>query len=95
MAFVTPFIFISAIQGFKRLLAAKKSFNRIKWLHCFRSVTTNKFLRTLLILVLIFILAFSYVTALQLHVDIPVVKEHDHVIESFLRLIPSNASVLT
>lgn len=96
VAFVVPFIFVSAVYGVKRLFAVKHRFGFFKKL----SVVSKKIAgiqhwRTLAILFLFFVIAMSYVTVLGIHSSVPVITEHDRVAEAFTRLIPSNASVLT
>ena len=96
VAFVVPFIFVSAVYGVKRLFAVKHRFGFFKKF----SVVSKKIAgiqhwRTLAILFLVSVITISYVTVLGIHVNVPVITEHNRVAEAFTRLIPSNASVLT
>ena len=96
VAFVVPFIFISAIYGVKSLPAIRRRFDFCeRFSVVFKKITTIQPWRNLSILFLVFVMAMSYVTVLGIHVSIPVVTEHDHLAETFTKLIPSNASVLT
>jgi uncharacterized membrane protein len=95
-AFVAPFIFVSAIYGVKRLwavkdyLASNRRFTRFR-----EKINKIRYRRTIVIVCLVFLIAFSYVAVLDIHVSYPLVTRHDHVLEIFIELIPSNASVLT
>ena len=96
VVFVAPFIFISAIYGVKRLGAIK---NYLVSNKRFKSVSSKiikfRYRKAMLIICLSFVVAFSYIVVLNIHVSLPVVTRHDEALEVFVRLIPSNASVLT
>jgi len=96
VAFVTPFIFISAIYGIKRLGIIK---NYLVSSKRFRSVSSKiakfQYAKAMLIICLFFVIAFPYIVVLDIHARLPVVTKHDKALEVFVRLIPSNASVLT
>jgi uncharacterized membrane protein len=96
VAFVAPFIFISAIYGVKRLSVIKSHFASSKRLAgVSNKISKIKYRKLMLITCLFFVITFSYITILDIHVSLPVVTEHDKALEVFITLIPSNASVLT
>ncbi len=96
VAFVAPFIFISAIYGFKRLgvitnyLVSSGRFQSV-----FSKITKFQYGKAMLIICLFFVIASSYIVILDIHASLPVVTKHDEALEVFVSLIPSNASVLT
>jgi uncharacterized membrane protein len=96
VAFVTPFVFISAIYGVKRLGIVK---NYLVSTERFKSVSSKftkfHYGKAILIICLFFVVAFPYIVILNIHASLPVVTKHDEALEVFVRLIPSNASVLT
>ncbi len=96
VAFVVPFVFISAVYGVKRLFSVVHRFGFCKKLGVvFAKFAVSQPWRTLSILFLIFIVAIAYVKVLDIFVTVPLVTEHNRVAEYFTKLIPSNASVLT
>jgi len=96
VAFVAPFIFVSAIYGVKRLWVIKNHFASSKRLAgVFKKISKIKYRKVMLITCLFLVITFSYIEILDIHVSLPVVTEHDKVLEVFIGLIPSNASVLT
>jgi uncharacterized membrane protein len=96
VAFVSPFIFISAVYGAKRFLTFKNRFvpkKRFK-------VITGKIMRIphwrkLAVILLVLIMGVSYVTVLGINAKIPSISEHDRLLGAFTRLVPSGASILT
>jgi uncharacterized membrane protein len=101
VAFVAPFIFISAIYGVKRLgavknyLASSKRFKSVS-----SKITKFQYKKAMLIICLFFVITLPSFLSLSLYVAIlnihlPVVTKHDEALEVFVSLIPSNASVLT
>jgi uncharacterized membrane protein len=96
VAFVAPFIFISAIYGVKRLGAVK---NYLVSSRRFKSVSTKitkfQYWKVMLTICLFFVIMFPYVVILNIHASLSVVTKHDETLEVFVSLIPSNASVLT
>jgi uncharacterized membrane protein len=96
VAFVAPFIFISAIYGVKRLWVIKNHFASSKRLAgVSNKISKIKYRKVMLIICLFLVITFSYIAILDIHVSLPFVTEHDKALEVFIRLIPSNASVLT
>lgn len=96
VAFVVPFIFISAIYGVKSLPAIKRRFVFCERCNViFKKITTIQPWRNLSISFLVFVMAMSYITVLGIHVSVPFVTEHDHLAQAFTELVSSNASVLT
>jgi uncharacterized membrane protein len=96
VAFVAPFIFVSAIYGVKRLSAVKDYFaSSERFARVHNKIAKIRYGRTIMIICLVLVISFSYFAVLDIHVSLPVVTEHDHVLEVFVGLIPSNASVLT
>ncbi|RLI22848.1 hypothetical protein DRO54_00050 [Candidatus Bathyarchaeota archaeon] len=96
VAFVTPFVFISAIYGVKRLKTLKQKFSYnyqfVKFFRKHVSIKACKFIGTLFLMLIIIT---AYVNILGINVEFPTVTEHDHLVEKIVKLIPSNASVLT
>ena len=96
VAFVAPFIFISTIYGVKRLGVVKNYLVSSKRLRSVCSkITKFQYGKAVLIICLFFIIALPYIVILNIHASLPVVTKHDEAREVFVRLIPSNASVLT
>lgn len=96
IAFVAPFIFISAFYGSKRLPNIRHFFDfRKRFGGIFDKVTRSQPWRLLSPMFLVVIIATTYVTVLGIHFSIPSISEHDKVAEIFTRFVPPNASVLT
>jgi uncharacterized membrane protein len=96
VAFVAPFIFISAIYGVKRLGAVWNHFVPSRqFKSIFSKITKFQHRKAMLAICLFLVITFSYVVILDIHVSIPVVTSHDEALEVFVSLIPSNASVVT
>jgi len=103
VAFVVPFVFISAVCGIEHLSLLKQRvciFKRFGGIFKREIVAQN--LRTLTILFLSFSIAssciitiLSYSGSLARTADVPIITEHDRVVKAFTELIPSQASVLT
>ncbi len=95
VAFIVSFIFISAIYGVKRLFAARNRLLSKKRL----SVITNKIKiphrKSLFAIFLVFTITVSYIAILGINPRLPILTEHGQLLETFIKLIPSNASVLT
>lgn len=95
-AFVAPFIFISAIYSVKRLEGIK---NYLAYSRRFKSVSSKiikfQYMKAMLIIYLVFVIAFPYIVVLNIHVSLLAVTKHDEALEVFVSLIPSNASILT
>jgi uncharacterized membrane protein len=96
VAFVAPFIFISAIYGVKRLRAVKNYFVSSKqFKSVFSKIIKFKWMKAILIICLSLVIILSYFVILNIKATVPVVTKHDNALEVFVTLIPSNASVLT
>jgi uncharacterized membrane protein len=96
VAFVTPFVFISAVYGVKRLFSLKYRFGFRRKLGFFSGKAVKlRHWKALVIIILILATAVVYIRVLDIHLVVPEVTEHDRVAEVFANLIPSNASVLT
>lgn len=96
VGFVVPFIFISAVYGFKRFSILKHRISFIEKIDvAFKGMAIKQPWKALSILFFISIIVISYVTILGIRVNIPSISEHKHITREFISLIPSNASVLT
>jgi uncharacterized membrane protein len=99
VAFVVPFIFISAIYGVKRLIALKDHYVSNKRFADFsNAITKTRYRKAMVVICLFLAIALPYDAILNPNGRLshpPVISEHDKVLEIFIGLIPSNASVLT
>lgn len=96
IAFVTPFIFASAIYGFKRLSTSRS----VSVVNDSFNIVLSKILKTshwkaIVVILLAFIMSVSYFAATNINITFPVVTEHERLLETFTKLIPPTASVLT
>jgi len=96
IAFVAPFIFVSAIYGFRRLSTA----NSFSVVNANLNVVMSKILKTshwraFVVVLLALIMSVSYVAVVDVNVSLPVVTEHERLLEAFTKLIPLDASILT
>ena len=96
VAFVAPFIFVSAIYGFGRLFAARglvAASARIGGF--FGRISKIRHWKGLLAILLVFIVSIAYIAAFGVGVTFPVVTGHDRLLQNFVTLVPSNATILT
>lgn len=103
VAFIAPFVFISAVCGVKNLSQIKqraRSCRRFAVLSERRIIVQH--LRALKDFFIVFSVAMSLVIALISYSSVlaiirslPTITEHNRVAEAFTELIPSNASILT
>jgi uncharacterized membrane protein len=95
-AFVAPFVFISAVYGAKRFWTIRDHLSRNIRMNRIGALTAvTRFKKVILVSFLFLVIAISYVTAIGIRTSIPNVTEHDKIAEAFIKLIPSDASVLT
>lgn len=96
IAFVASFIFISAFYGARRFLTARDRFGFKRRLSAvLKKVTMIPQWKGLLAILLVSTIAVSYISAMSIRVNFPAITEHEKLLDDFVRLIPSNASILT
>jgi len=95
VAFVAPFIFISAMYGAQRFMAIKRSAESTGRLRVFSRLTLNPRRKSLLTTFLVCLIAASYVSVLGVTAQVPSFTEHNRLLETFTRLVPADARILT
>ncbi len=103
VAFVIPFVFISAICGVKHLVRVKKwmrSCKMCKLVLTKKAIARNFWILRVSFFVAVILLAFfasftSYSSVFNRIQDIPVVTERHHIMKAFAGFIPPDASILT
>jgi uncharacterized membrane protein len=96
VAFVAPFIFVSAVYGVGRLFAARSFIApNVRIGSFFGRISRIRHWKGLLAVLLVFILTVAYLAAFGLSATLPVVTQHDRLLENLVTLVPSNATILT
>jgi len=102
VAFVVPFVFISAVCGVKHLSHIRQRVSSCRrFAVLFERRIIIHHMRALKIFFLVFAVAMSFIIALISYsgflgsISVPTITEHDRIAKAFTELIPSNASILT